>query len=152
MLQSKWSQLPPELQHTIFKNLHPFTKPPVQCSRHLTPSTWKSLLLHGQLVPWLWELPALAAELPSIDISLNDRGNGNRTVNVKLDDDYDQSWDWELLVRQLAQPEVFEPGGVMESAPLALRNRRRIWRLLDEARRNDITWYLSTVVYPPFRG
>lgn len=51
--------------------------------------------------------------------------------------DDENLWDWELLVRQLAQLDAFEPGGVMESAPWALRNRRRIWRLLDDARRED---------------
>ncbi len=47
-------------------------------------------------------------------------------------------WDWELLVRQLAQVEAFEEGNLMPSMPLGLRNRRRIWRLVDEARPGDV--------------
>ena len=42
------------------------------------------------------------------------------------------AWDWERLVRMLAQADAFEPGGCMQGAPLALRNRRRIWRMLME--------------------
>ena len=49
----------------------------------------------------------------------------------------DDAWDWERLVRQLAQTEIFESGNLTESAPLGLRNRRQIWRLVGEARRLD---------------
>jgi hypothetical protein len=44
------------------------------------------------------------------------------------------AWDWELLVRQLTETDIFEPGKLMDHALLGLRNRRRIWRLVDEAK------------------
>lgn len=48
----------------------------------------------------------------------------------------DNGFDWELLVRQLAQLDVFEPGTAMPHP--GLRNRRRIWRILEEMRIDDV--------------
>jgi hypothetical protein len=53
--------------------------------------------------------------------------------------DADDAWDWERLVRELAQTESFELGNLMDNDPLGLRNRRRIWRLIEEARKEDTT-------------
>ncbi|KAL9074024.1 MAG: hypothetical protein Q9157_004550 [Trypethelium eluteriae] len=47
-------------------------------------------------------------------------------------------WDWELLVRQLSQREIQDLGGTALQLSLQPRNRRRIWRLLEEARVGDI--------------
>ena len=66
-------------------------------------------------LPWLWDLDPT--------MPLLDKGN--------------DLWDWEQLVRQLAQVEVFEPGNPMSKAPLNLRNRRRIWRILEKAEFRD---------------
>jgi hypothetical protein len=74
-------------------------------------------------LPWLWDLD------PGI---LNSRrSDGDPPFDV------DGAWDWEFLVRQLAQVEVFEDGNMMANVQLGLRNRRRIWRLVDEARMGD---------------
>lgn len=54
---------------------------------------------------------------------------------IEIDEDM---WDWELLVRQLARHDSFEFGGILECLPRALLNRQRIWRLLDEARQDDV--------------
>ena len=41
-------------------------------------------------------------------------------------------WDWELLILELSLGTVFEPGGPMhKGVPPGLRNRRRIWRILN---------------------
>lgn len=136
-LQSELDSLPVEIQLEIHQNMHPFTDPPIQCTRKLAPSTWKELLFHQQLLPWLWDLgQPETADYPfhaSVHGSLTDE---NADTSVQQSDN-ENLWDWELLVRQLAQLDSFEPGGVMESLPYALRNRRRIWRLLEEARRDD---------------
>ena len=46
-------------------------------------------------------------------------------------------WNWELLVRQLAQGNLYEPGKVLKDLPLGLRNRRRIWRLVGDIMATD---------------
>jgi len=50
----------------------------------------------------------------------------------------DGRWDWELLVRKISQLAIHEPDDTTLKLPLALRNRRRVWRLLEEARLDDI--------------
>lgn len=62
-----------------------------------------------------------------------DEQNGQSGINMDED-----MWDWELLVRQLARHDSFKFGGILECLPRALLNRRRIWRLLDEARQDDV--------------
>lgn len=59
----------------------------------------------------------------------------------------EEVWDGERLVRTLAQVDVFEPGQPLEHAPLRLRNRRRIWRLLEEAEDGDINEWVQIHVY-----
>jgi hypothetical protein len=103
--------LPTEMIEKIYDNLHPFVNPPLACTRTLAPEIWRDLLFHGRLLPWLWDLDPT--------MPLLHEGN--------------DLWDWEQLVRQLAQVEVFEPGNPMSKAPLNLRNRRRIWRILEKA-------------------
>jgi hypothetical protein len=75
------------------------------------------------VLPWLWDLDPEALSL-------------RRSADAPRYDD-DSSWNWEGLVRQLAQVEVFEQSGVLADAPISLRNRRRIWRLVEESRLND---------------
>jgi hypothetical protein len=139
------NRLPIEIQQQIYQYLHPFENPPTECTRHLAPSTWKDLLLHGKLLPWLWDL-----EEPEVTVTGRDTLTGSiqdlsinkqavqadmgQSSSIELDEDL---WDWERLVRQLARYDSFEFGGVLECLPGALLNRRRIWRLLDEARQDD---------------
>lgn len=47
-------------------------------------------------------------------------------------------WNWELLVRQLARKKIHEPHDRSIKLPLQLRNRRRIWQLLEEGRVHDV--------------
>jgi hypothetical protein len=53
---------------------------------------------------------------------------------------------WELLVRTLAQVRVFEPGNPLQHAPFRLRNRRRIWRLLEEDKDEDIERLIGPIL------
>ena len=48
------------------------------------------------------------------------------------------SWDWRELIQRLANPLIHEPGDTSIDLPLGLKNRRRIWRLLEEARVHDV--------------
>ncbi|XXG93756.1 hypothetical protein Hte_000005 [Hypoxylon texense] len=77
---------------------------------------WYGALVNKKLFPWLWDLDMEA-------------------VHEKY---RCGSWDWELIVRQLSQLEIHEPGDGTLSLPVGLRNRRRIWRLLEDARLDDI--------------
>jgi hypothetical protein len=90
--------------------------------RAFSPLIWREMLFSGRVLPWLWDLDAtiLKSNSPGKDISW-DAG----------------TWDWELLVRQLAQVNILTDGNLMANVQLGLRNRRRIWRLVDVARMND---------------
>lgn len=117
------NRLPPELVDEIDARIYPFENPPLASTRILLQSTWRDLLFYGTILPWLWDLD------PSV---LNTR----RSDNVPAYD-VDGAWDWECLVRQLAQVDIFLDGNMMANVQLGLRNRRRIWRLIDEARMGD---------------
>ncbi|KAE8144894.1 hypothetical protein BDV25DRAFT_165856 [Aspergillus avenaceus] len=120
--------LPTELQDMIYNDLHPFINPQQICNRSLPSMVWRDLLFNRQILPWLWDL----------DISaLQSRPATSDMADVPTFE-AENTWDWEHLVRTLAQVEVFEPGHPLEHAPLRLRNRRRIWRLLEEAEDKDI--------------
>ena len=68
--------------------------------------------MEGSVLPWLSNLDAEA---------VREKEESSSTV-----------WNWELLVRQLAQSTIHEPGKVLENLPMGLRNRRRIWRLVED--------------------
>lgn len=48
------------------------------------------------------------------------------------------TWNWEHLMRQLSLWETQLPDGTALQIPLHLRNRQRIWRVLEEARVRDV--------------
>ena len=77
---------------------------------------WYDALASKKLFPWLWDLDVEA-------------------IRKKRQDG---SWDWELLGRQLSQVKIHQPSDETLRLPLGLRNRRRIWRLLEEARVDDV--------------
>lgn len=106
-----WAKLPPELQENVKYYKAPLIDLPKTCNRSLPHDWWLQALLDGKILPWLFDLD---------------------TDMIKQKDAEPQDWDWEYLVRTLAQVEAFEPGNTMENAPLGLRNRRRIWRILEE--------------------
>ncbi|KAB8258127.1 hypothetical protein BDV32DRAFT_160064 [Aspergillus pseudonomiae] len=132
----KLETLPTELQDIIYANLHPFINPEQTCTRLLPSRRWRDLLFNRQILPWLWDLDISA--LQSCPVTSD-------TVDIRT---YEADvWDWERLVRTLAQVEIFEPGHPLEHAPLRLRNRRRIWRLLEEAEDEDIEPWLEVHVH-----
>lgn len=114
MFSTNLQALPQEIQRLVTEQLYNLHNPPLTCTRILSPRHWRLALLDGTVLPWLWDLDAKASDPYEPDV-----------------------WDWELLVRMLAQTTIFEPGNAMEDVPLGLRNRRRIWRLLEEMRVGD---------------
>lgn len=106
--------LPPEIVNNIIQ-LVPFLEPPPQeGAQHLPQIYWRQIFVDGRLLPFLWDFELCQA--------LQSKGDDIR-------------WNYELLVRQLAQVEYFESG---ENVPLGLRNRRRIWRLVEEMYVGDV--------------
>lgn len=73
------------------------------------------LLVKPRTFPWLWDLDTR---------SLRAKHTSSR-------------WHWESLLRSLSQPDIYMPSNDTLHLPLSLRNRRRIWRILEEARVND---------------
>ncbi|RAQ46461.1 hypothetical protein AFGD_000221 [Aspergillus flavus] len=136
-LSPELEALPAEIQDMIYNNLHPFVNPGQTCTRSLPSGLWRDMLFNRHILPWLWDLDISA--LRSYPVT-PDAGNA-------LTYEAEDVWDWERLVRTLAQVEVFEPGNPLQHAPLRLRNRRRIWRLLEEAKDEDIEEWLDTHVY-----
>ncbi|KAF5860094.1 hypothetical protein ETB97_002055 [Aspergillus alliaceus] len=129
--------LPTELQGMIYNNLHPFVNPELTPNRSLPPGLWRDMLFNRQILPWLWDL----------DISVIQSHPPTSDTDDVLTYEAEDVWDWELLVRTLAQVEVLEPGNPLQHVPLRLRNRRRIWRLLEEAEYEDIKLWLDIYVY-----
>ncbi|CEN60723.1 hypothetical protein ASPCAL03156 [Aspergillus calidoustus] len=113
----------------------PFVNPPEECVRALPPTCWRTLVMERHIFPWLWDLEHACLQItpPHTTENLSDGSLASYEA--------ENFWDWELLARQLAQVDIFREGSRMESAPLGLRNRRRIWRLLEEARIDDIEPY-----------
>ncbi|KAL8717404.1 MAG: hypothetical protein Q9225_005348 [Loekoesia sp. 1 TL-2023] len=111
--KSTSAPLPPELAVQVAAELVPFTAPSLTCTYLLAPKLWKSAILSGALLPWLWDL----------DI---------KAVEAKEAAEPREGWDWELLARQLAQVEIHKPRRVLPNLMMGLRNRRRIWRLIGD--------------------
>ncbi|KAF4549009.1 Hypothetical protein D9617_24g017230 [Elsinoe fawcettii] len=104
--------LPQEIQQIIVNQLRPFDNPPRQCTYMFPPTMWKQALLNG-ILPWLWDLD-------------------HKMIHAQSE--RDQMWDWEKLVRRLAQDDVFLPGSPDPNIPRGMKNRRRIWQIIDDMR------------------
>lgn len=89
------------------------------CNRVLDPIVWQRILSDASLLPFLWDI--------------------DKSVIMS----HGPGFDYELLVRQLSQPEMFDKGHSLHTLPSRLRNRRRIWRLLEDMRAGDRAYDLQ---------
>lgn len=97
------------LTHSILQNLEISTD--LESSERQ--DKFYQALTDGEAIPWLWDIdPDVICEKFRVG-----------------------SWKWEFLINQLQQPELENSALQL---PLALLNRRRIWRLLEEARIGDV--------------
>ncbi|KAL8926199.1 MAG: hypothetical protein Q9208_003102 [Pyrenodesmia sp. 3 TL-2023] len=112
-------QLPQEIHDIIDEYISwpMVADPDPRPTRFQNAGYWMQLLVSGKVLPWLWDLDEQLCKTKHAQ---------------KRHRRYGEDWDWELLIRQLAQTEVFEEGNLMSDAPLGLRNRRRIWRCCNE--------------------
>ena len=110
------SNLPRQIFQEVFGNLYPSNNLTTQCNRLMAPLLWRETLSTKSLIPWLWDIDEEAC----------------RQKDTQTPDDPSEHWDWELLVRTLTQERVFEPDHPLQHAPHGLRNRRRIWGIVEE--------------------
>lgn len=91
------------------------------CDFKHKPSEWRDALASGKLFPWLWDLDVEVCQ-----------------------QDSEQAWNWELLARKLSATDLYNPEDTALQIPLALRNRRRIWHVIEVARINDVAGPIET--------
>ena len=116
----------------IIQFVQPFGNLGLECTYIVPPASWRDLLFRGTALPWLWDLDRECLSKPaSLSIDFASLSIDRRSLGS-------ESWDWELLVRQLGQANSFNKGQIMYGALPGLRNRRRIWRLLSEMRLGDM--------------
>ncbi|KAI0099244.1 hypothetical protein GGR51DRAFT_535965 [Nemania sp. FL0031] len=135
----RYCKLPKELRDMIADAVDPLEEekgPPLTPTRFLPCVWWKENLFNGKLIPWLWDL--FEQELEDYRIitfyttnTISDPYENKESGSYIFDENM---WDWELLCRQLAQPNVMEPGGMFGTQSQGLANRYRIWKVLDRAR------------------
>ncbi|KAL9087050.1 MAG: hypothetical protein Q9165_006878 [Trypethelium subeluteriae] len=119
-LKARLEQLPNEMLDHAISFLNTLTE---TSTKYVLPSSvWRAGLLRGKLIPYLWDLDSVVI----------------REKDASTDGSEDSRWDWELLVRQLAQPNVFDEGQPLTDVPIGLKNRRRIWQLLDDMYLGDV--------------
>ena len=103
------------------RHLYPFSSPPRECTYLVSPKHWLQALKDHSVLPWLWDLdPAALLE--------KERNKPEGRL-----------WDWELLVRQLAQADIYSEyvyykrvrpcSWALEDLHPSFRNRRRVWDL-----------------------
>ncbi|KAI5917299.1 hypothetical protein F4810DRAFT_716604 [Camillea tinctor] len=119
--------MPLEIGVRIIEAIEPFedglTKACLKPTRVLHNDWWREKLMSGTLIPWLFDLDNTLVDQHSLKYGHED-------------------WDWERLCRQLAQPDVFEEGGILYGVSDHLWNRHRIWKVLNAARLGHMVFEL----------
>lgn len=123
LLASRLNNLPFELLKLTMYHLQPLHDLPLQCTAVLPPTSWLDGLLRGQFLPWLWDLEASVI------------------LDKEASKPVGREWNWEAFVRRLPQKALHEPRMIFDDVPFGLRNRRRIWRTVEEMYVNDAAPY-----------
>ncbi|KAI0382558.1 hypothetical protein F5Y04DRAFT_252906 [Hypomontagnella monticulosa] len=111
--------LPPELREQVCSLLVSRRGMPSSCNGLMPQWVWRELLLDGTCLPFLWDLDIAVVK----DFCARwDRDHKGEEPN------------WELLVRKLSQQAwcVWDAESSSLRVPNGLRNRRRIWKLVEE--------------------
>ncbi|KAI1456221.1 hypothetical protein F4805DRAFT_232054 [Annulohypoxylon moriforme] len=123
--QKKILSLPPELQDHVCSFLVSRNGMPGICNGLLPQWVWREVLLRGECLPFL----------PNLDIAVvRDFCSRWRRDHGGLEPN------WELLVRKLSQEAwcVWDAESSSLKVPNGLRNRRRIWQLVEEMYVGDL--------------
>lgn len=115
--RQRFEALPQELQDRILDETCPLSEAALPCTRLIAPWVWRQRLTSGVMLPFLWDI-----DKSVIESAATERPDA----------------DWERLVRQLAQLNAFQDDGEFGEAPTGLRNRRRIWRVLESMYAGDV--------------
>ena len=122
--QRRIESLPAELFLSVLDYLYPLKIDSSECTRLLSPSIWKGMLLNGQIIPFLSDL------------------DGDDFDQELLNCSRPAELDYERLVRQLTQVAPKLNMELLPGLPAGLRNRIRIWRLVQEMYVGDYgDWY-----------
>ncbi|KAI4593978.1 hypothetical protein KJ359_008766 [Pestalotiopsis sp. 9143b] len=126
--------LPQELQDRIVLFMGSFEGLSPKCTGLLPQKTWQNILLDGRYLPFLWDL-----DVPAVDKFSESLAGKGAEIN------------WELLVRKLSKGvwanwthrETLEADYELFcypnlDVPNGLRNRRRIWQLIEEMFVGDV--------------
>ncbi|VUC34393.1 unnamed protein product [Clonostachys rosea] len=109
----------PKLTESILDNLEPCvssTQSDETSNNIIDQDWWFNKLIAKEDIPWIWDLD-------------EDQVRKKQRTGA---------WDWELLIKKLSRPDIYRPEDETLRLPLGLRNRRRIWRCIEEARLGDI--------------
>jgi hypothetical protein len=127
--QQHFASLPSELQIIVLELLSSREPYSLKCTRRMPQSFWYDMLIGGDHLPYLWDLDhKLVRECAS----------EAARKNLILD--------WELLVRQLSQGCTYDwnldnsrahDWSTLTDTDM-LRNRRRIWQLVEEMYVGDL--------------
>ncbi|KAI0880461.1 uncharacterized protein GGS22DRAFT_174911 [Annulohypoxylon maeteangense] len=123
--QERFLALPPELQDHVCSFLVSRNGMSSTCNVLLPQWTWREVLLRGECLPFLQDVDIAVVR----DFCLRwKRDNGSREPN------------WELLVRKLSQEawSIWDAESSSLKVPNGLRNRRRIWQLVEEMYVGDL--------------
>ncbi|KAI1412729.1 hypothetical protein F5Y13DRAFT_162557 [Hypoxylon sp. FL1857] len=123
--QKKFLALPPELQNHVCSFLTSRHGMPNVCNGLLPQRVWREVLLGGQCLPFLGTLDISAVK----DFYARwEQDRSNCEPN------------WELLVRKLSQEAwgIWDAETSLLKVPNGLRNRRRIWKLVEEMYVGDL--------------
>ncbi|KAI2641061.1 hypothetical protein GGS21DRAFT_355346 [Xylaria nigripes] len=146
------NRMPREISDRILEAMEPFDEgngPSLTPTRVLPPSLWKKRLFSGTLIPWLWDLSE--EDLRKRRIEMFYEGDVESASRDEKEGAYifdENMWDWELLCRKLAQPNVLD-NGILCGMSNQLWNRRRIWKLLDAARLGHLLFSFNWVALRP---
>ncbi|KAI1371950.1 hypothetical protein F4677DRAFT_434097 [Hypoxylon crocopeplum] len=123
--QKQFLALPPELRDHICSLLVSRNGMPIVCNGLLPQWVWREVLLSGECLPFMPKLEVAIVENFCIQW---DREHTNQEPN------------WELLVRKLSQEawSVWDAESSSLKVPNGLRNRRRIWQLVEEMYVGDL--------------
>ncbi|CAH0057754.1 unnamed protein product [Clonostachys solani] len=87
---------------------------------------WFNKFITKKELPWMWDLDE----------------------DVVSEKQHTGDWNWELLVKKLSLTDISRPEDETLRLPLGLRNRRRIWKCIEDARLGDIQRQIG----PPLLG
>lgn len=131
--RARFERLPQEMQDHILSFVFTEQHFPPDCTYLIPQGAWMNLLLQGQVVPYLWDL---------------DRDQVEKKVAEGRERGVE--WDFELLVRRLCQARSMADGAPLAGMPAGLRNRQRVWKLVQDMYVGDFVPETAAAAIPRY--